>query len=167
MIEEAQPLAPDAEHVGVPAHALVAPVVERLVVLLRTDEVLHLHQLELADAEDVVAGRDLVSESLALLRDAEGHADAGGVDDVLEVDEHALRGLRPEVDLRRAVLDRAHVGLEHEVEHARVVESAAALRALLAEDVVGAPALLALAEALAQRVDEIREVARGFPHGLR
>ena len=35
---------------------------------------------------------------------------------VLEVDEDALRGLGTQVDDARRVLDRAHEGLEHQVE---------------------------------------------------
>jgi hypothetical protein len=42
-----------------------------LLVGARLDEELHLHLLELAGAEDEVAGRDLVAERLADLRDAE------------------------------------------------------------------------------------------------
>jgi hypothetical protein len=59
-------------------------------------EELDFHLLELARAEREVARRDLVAETLADLRDAERHADARAVDDVLEVDEDALRRFRPE-----------------------------------------------------------------------
>jgi len=55
------------------------------------DEILHLHLLKLARAEDEVARRDLVAERLANLRNAERQLHAAGVDHVLEIDEHALR----------------------------------------------------------------------------
>ena len=94
--------------------------------------------------------------------------------DVLEVDEDPLGGLGAQVDLVRLVLDGADVGLEHQVELARLRELAAALRAadlalgvlgaeLLLAQVVLAPALLALAQALDQRIGEAGEVARRLP----
>ena len=49
--------------------------------------------------------------------------------DVLEVDVDALRGLGPQVDDRRLLLDRAHVRLEHQVELARRRQRAAVDRA--------------------------------------
>ena len=141
----------------------------------RRDEELHLHLLELAGAEDEVAGRDLVAEGLADLGDPERRLLAGEAEHVLEVDEDALRRLRPQVDLRALAGDRADVGLEHQVELARLGELAAALRAAqlgvgvaafgldrLAQMVL-APAPLALAEALDERVGEALEVARGLP----
>src|SRR5439155_16716855 len=83
------------------------------------DEVLHLHLLELAHPEDEVARADLVPEALADLGDAERQLLARRLLDVLEVDVGALRRLGPKVDDRGVVLDRAHAGLEHEVEPAR------------------------------------------------
>src|SRR3712207_377783 len=65
-----QVLRRDAQ-VGVPAGALVDPVLVPLLVGARLDEELHLHLLELAGAEDEVARRDLVAEGLADLADAE------------------------------------------------------------------------------------------------
>src|SRR5207302_11506219 len=120
-----------AEVVDEPVEALPAPVVEQLAVLARLAEVLHLHLLELAQAEDEVAGADLVAEAAALLGDAEGQAAAGGVEHVGEVDEHALRRLGTEVDLRSVLLDGAEEGLEHQVELARLGERPVALRAEL------------------------------------
>src|SRR4029079_12809844 len=93
-------------------------------------EELHLHLLELARAEDEVAGGYPVAEGLADLGDPEGRLLAGEAEHVLEVDEDALRGLRPQVDLRALAGDRADMGLEHEVELARRGEVAAALGAL-------------------------------------
>ena len=83
---------------------------------LGPDEVLHLHLLELAHPEDEVARADLVAERLADLGDAERQLLARRLQDVLEVDVRALRGLRPQVDDSGLVLDRAHERLEHQVE---------------------------------------------------
>src|SRR5690606_40871600 len=82
-----------------------APVLEPGVGLLRRHEVLELHLLELARPEDEVAGGDLVAERLAHLGDAERRPLAGGLEHVAEVDEHALRRLRPQVDLVAGALD--------------------------------------------------------------
>ena len=145
-----------AHVVDVPAEPFRAPVLVQLAVGPGLAEVLHLHQLELAQAEDEVARGDLVAKSLALLGDAEGQAAPRRVDHVGEVDEHALRGLGTEPDLRGVLLDRTDEGLEHEVELPRRGERAAAFRAArrvgrlaarapLVGEVVLAPALLARA----------------------
>ena len=88
----------------------------QLLALVRRHEVLHLHLLELTGAEHEVAGRDLVAERLADLGDAEGRLLPRGLEHVLEVEEHALRRLGPQVHLVPGALHRAGVGLEHEVE---------------------------------------------------
>ena len=104
----------------VPGLALRQPLLERLRrALLRPHEVLHLHLLELAHPEHEVAGRDLVAEGLADLRDAERDLLARALLDVLEVDVRALGGLGAEVDDGALVLHRAHVAGEHQVEAAR------------------------------------------------
>ena len=90
----------------VPRDSLLDPVREPLRRLGRRDEVLHLHLLELERAEDEVPGRDLVAERLADLRDAERRLAARDLGDVLEVDEDALRGLRPQVRVLARLLDR-------------------------------------------------------------
>src|SRR5437879_2660793 len=66
-----------------------------------TREVLHLHLLELARAEDEVAGGDLVAKRLANLCDPERELLSRRLLDVLEVDEDGLRRLRQ--------IGRAHV----------------------------------------------------------
>src|SRR4029077_4791149 len=76
------------------------------------------------------AGGDLGAEGLADLGDPERRLLAGEAEDVLEVDEDALRRLRAEVDLGSLARDRADVRLEHQVEVARLRQVAAALRAL-------------------------------------
>ena len=91
-------------------------------------EVLHLHLLELTGAEHEVARRDLVAERLAHLRDAEGRLLARRLEHVLEVEEHALGRLRPQVHLVPGALHRPGVGLEHEVELARLGEAVLACR---------------------------------------
>ena len=83
-------------------------------------EELHLHLLELARAEDEVAGRDLVAKALADLGDPERRLLAGELEVVLEVEEDALGGLGPQVDGRALLLDRPDGRLEHQVEVARL-----------------------------------------------
>ena len=90
---------------------------------------------------------------------------------VLEVDEDALRGLGAQVDDAGGVLDRAHEGLEHQVELARLGELALphSPGALLGFSGHCASAMwsarkrcLALL-AVDQRVGEAGDVARGLP----
>ncbi len=180
VLEEAQVLGREPE-VEVPVQPRLEPVLVPLLVGAGLDEELHLHLLELARAEDEVAGRDLVAEGLADLADAERRLLARGAGDVGVVDEDALRGLRAQVVHRGLVLHRAEVGGQQTVEVARLGELAlhAAVRAVDA----GEPALrralvlvlvrldeLVLAEplvarrALGQRVDERLEVTRRRPH---
>ena len=91
-------------------------------------EELHLHLLELARAEDEVAGSDLVAERLADLGDAERRLLAAELEDVFEVDEDALRGLGAQVGDGALVFHRADRRLEHEVE-LRAPPSSRTLRA--------------------------------------
>ena len=116
---QAQVVGADAE-LDVPALALAEPVLEPLLRLGRRHEELHLHLLELARAEDEVAGRDLVAERLADLGDPERRLLARELQHVLEVDEDALRGLRAQVGGRAGLLDGADRRLEHQVEVARL-----------------------------------------------
>ena len=105
-----------------PLAAELPPVLEPLQIGARLAEELQLHLLKLPDAEDEVAGGDLVAEGLAHLTHAEGQLLAGGALDGGEVDEDALGGLGAQVDLGAAVLGDALMGLEHEVELADVGE---------------------------------------------
>jgi hypothetical protein len=185
VLVDAQVVGVDAE-VGVPAQPLVDPVLVPLLVLAGLDEELHLHLLELAGAEDEVAGRDLVAEALAGLGDAERRLLARGLADVEEVDEDALGGLGAQVVQARLVLDDAEIGLEHHVEVARLGPLAAGaavgagdvgerqgvgvdLLALLGLAVgdgllqVVDPEALVAALALGERVGELADVARGDP----
>ena len=180
VLEEAHVLGVEAE-VHVPVPALLQPVLVPLLVRARHDEELHLHLLELAGAEDEVAGRDLVAEALAGLPDAERRLLARGVHDVQVVDEDALRGLGTQVVHGGGILDGTDRGPQHAVEVARLGEVAlgAAVRAgdvgeavgrrppvlLLVglDQLVGAPALVAVL-ALGQGVGERRDVAGRLPH---
>jgi hypothetical protein len=68
------------------------------VIRARLAEEFHFHLLEFAGAEDEVARRDLIAEALADLADAERQLLAVGTLHVLEIHEHALRGLRSQID---------------------------------------------------------------------
>ena len=121
--------------VDVPVPALLQPVLVPLLVRARHDEELHLHLLELAGAEDEVAGSDLVAEALAGLADAERRLLASRVHHVEVVDEDALRRLRSQVVNGGRVLDRANGRAQHAVEVARLGEVSA--RAAVGADDVG------------------------------
>jgi len=115
-----QVLLADAEVVGPPVHAGLDPAVVPLLVAAGHDEELHLHLLELTVAEDEVARRDLVAERAADLGDAEGQLLAHRRQHVVEVDEHALGCLRPQVGDGGVVGDGADERLEHQIEHPRI-----------------------------------------------
>ena len=105
-----------------PVVAVGPPILEPLQVRVRLAEELQLHLLKLPDAEDEVAGGNLVAEALAYLAHAEGELAACGALDSGEVHEDALGSLGPEIDLVGGVLGDALVGLEHEIEAADVGE---------------------------------------------
>src|SRR5690606_21717745 len=168
--------------IDVPLLALIDPVLVPLLVLTRLDEELHLHLLELAGAEDEIAGRDLVAEGLPDLPDPERRFLAGGGQHVGEVDEDALRGLRTQVVQTLLALHRTEVGLEHHVEFTRFSELAtrAAVRTrdlgqvvlgdllasalgVLLSELIGAEAVVA-GSALHQRIVERVDVAGRHPH---
>ncbi len=165
---QAQHVLGDAE-VDVPLEPLVAPVVKPPGRLVRRDEVLHLHLLELPGAEHEVAGGDLVAKGLADLGDPERRSLARRLQHVEEVDEVPLGGLRAQVGDVALVLYRTHVGLEHQVEGPGLGEvGAAAVGAVhlpvarIRLQVVGPPAFLAVA-AVDQGVGEVGQVARRLP----
>ena len=180
----AQVLRLDAE-VEVPLGACVDPILVPGFVLAGLDEELHLHLLEFAGTEDEVAWRDLVTEGLAHVGDAERRLLAGGGHHVLEVHEDALRGFRTQIVQGVLVLDRAEVGAQHHVEVARFGPLAAGsairahdvghtvLRQLVAMllgvrflQLVGALALVAV-QTLHQRIVENGHVAGRDPHRSR
>ena len=176
-----------------PVMAERAPVVEPLEVGAGLAEELQLHLLELAHAEDEVAGGNLVAEGLTDLAHAEGQLAAGGALGVDEVGEDTLRRLGAEVHGVLRVLGHALERLEHQVKLADVGEVVLAaggagdivlldevLHLLLGERVDGLGQLdrLLMAElldqlvgaeallalaAVHQRIGEAREVAAGDP----
>src|SRR5690606_5839190 len=99
--------------IEIPPITTLTPELIPLLGLARAAEELDLHLLEFAAAEREVARIDFVAKRLADLRDAERHADARRVADVLEVHEDALRRLRAQVRDARVILERAYVRLEH------------------------------------------------------
>ena len=88
------------------------------------DEIFHLHLFKFARAENEVARRDLVAERLADLRNTERQFHATGIDDVFEINKHALRRLRPQISDGRTIGHGADVRLEHHVKRARSGEAA-------------------------------------------
>ena len=125
MVPQAQVLVPDVQALQ-PVMAVGPPVLEPLQIRVGLAEELQLHLLELPDAEDEVAGGDLIAEGLAHLAHAEGQLPPGGPLDGGEVDEDALGGLRPQIHLVGGVLGDALVGLEHQVEFPDIGEVALA-----------------------------------------
>src|SRR5207249_6185206 len=172
MLVKAQLLRPDAQ-TPQPLHPLLTPELEPLEVRARLDEELHLHLLELARAEDEVPGRDLVTERLPDLRDAEGDLLPRRLQHVQVVHVDPLRRLGTQIDDRGRVLHRAHERLEHEVEHARRRQRALAaaygtLRRRLARRaldprIVGAKPVLAML-AVHEGIGEAGHVSRRLPY---
>ena len=155
----------------VPLHTELLPLFEPLHVRARLDEELHLHLLELARTENEVARRDLVPERLADLRDAERHLLAHALLYVQEVHKDALRRFRTQIHDARALLERAHVRLEHQVEIACLRELtgivrprllARLLRAARVFQLVGAETALARL-AVHQRIHKAGHVTARFP----
>ncbi len=133
---------------------------------LRRHEELEFHLLELSGPEDPVLRGDLVAEALADLCDPERRLLARRLQHLGEVGEHALGGLGAQVCVRAGALDRAGLGLEHQVELASLGEAVlgVAVRADVGVvELVETEALLAVG-AVDQRVAEVGEVARRLPH---
>ena len=126
MIAQPQPVAGQAQ-VEIPLIPTVAPIGIPIAGGVGVAEELDFHLLEFPRAEREVARRDLVAETLAHLADAERNLHAGAVQNVLEVDEHPLRGLGPEEGLVLFVVNGAGVRLEHQVELARLGQIAATI----------------------------------------
>ena len=102
--------------VHMPLHTGFLPLGEPVELGAGLDEELHLHLLELAHAEDELAGDDLVAESLADLGDTERYLHAAGLLDVQVVHKDALGGLGAQINGIGAFGGAAHRGAEHEVE---------------------------------------------------
>ena len=103
-----------------PGHALLLPRLEPLKLRARLHEVLHLHLLELAHAEDELAGHDFIAEGLADLRDAEGQLHAARLLHVQVVHEDSLGRFGTQVYGGSTVVRRTDLRLEHQVELAHV-----------------------------------------------
>ena len=69
-----------------------APRLKSLFPFTRAYKILNFHLFKLAQAEDKVAGRDLVAESLPYLRKTERKFWVERVNNVLKVNEHAACG---------------------------------------------------------------------------
>ena len=77
--------------------------------MLGIDEILNLHLLKLAAAEDEIARRNLITKRLALLSDTKRQVRVETIDDVFEIGEDTLGGFRAEVRNRlRIVGNRFH-----------------------------------------------------------
>jgi len=171
VLAQAESIARQAER-HVPRDAAIAPVAVPVLRRFRCAEELDLHLLELARPEREVARRDLVAERLPDLADAERDLDARRGDDVLEVDEDALGGLRTQVRLGRRIEQRSEGRLEHQVELARLGEVAVRMLAGMLTRLARALAVLHLVDAEAglarlavdEQVVEQVEVAARLPH---
>src|SRR5471030_2863346 len=86
---------------------------------IRLDEKFQFHLLELARAEGEIAGRDLVAERLADLRDAERDALARRFQNIFELRENRLRRFGAEIRDIVFRLDRPDVSLQHQVKRQR------------------------------------------------
>ena len=87
-------------------------------------EELDLHLLEFTRAEGEIPRRDFVAKTLADLRDAEGNFYPRAVQDVFEIDENPLGGFGTEECLAAFIANRAGMGFEHQIELARLGNSA-------------------------------------------
>ena len=154
---------------GKPLPALLFPVFVPLFLGTGSDEVLHFHLFELARSEEKISGVDFVSKGLADLGDAEREFVSHCRLDIQEVDVRPLGGLRPHEHSRAILFDGTDVGLEHEVESARLGEHAliATRRALSGAALLVAEQILAetglAAAAIHQRIGEVVDVSGGLP----
>jgi len=143
--------------------APLAPLIEPHHIRTRLYKELHFHLLKLAGAENKVFGNDFIAERLANLGDAERDFHPVGLNNIPVIYIDTLCGLGAQIDNACGVLSGAYVGLEHQVELARVGQLAAAVGAFLRRKVfcgdhVRPEAGLALF-AVDQRVGEIFNVA--------
>ena len=110
---------PEAEAFFIIFHACRAPVFEPFHGFLVAAEEFHFHLRELAGAECEVAGRDLVAERLADLRNTERKLFSRGDADQVEVHENRLACFGAEISDMFFVEDGADVCFHHQVEFAR------------------------------------------------
>ncbi len=108
---------PDA-HANIIVEPLVHPVIEPLHIGAGLDEILDLHLLKFAGAEDEVSRGNLVTERFTHLSDSERQFFARGSLNVEKVDELRLRCLRAQIDRVGLILHRPHMRFKQQVEHA-------------------------------------------------
>ena len=169
--------------IGVPGKTLVDPVLVPFLVLTRFDEELHFHLLELAGSENKVPRGDFVAEAFPDLSHTEGGLHPCSRDDVVEIDEDPLSGLRSQIVQTRFVIDGPQKGLQKPTKFlgfreltlraavrtrdiAQTVFWGATLLLLkFFEEMVSTVALVAT-QALHQRVREHFDVSGGLPDGF-
>ena len=145
-----------------PGEAVFQPTILPFVLGTGMDEELDLQHVEFADAEQEVAGIDLVAESLAHLGDAEGQLARRGGQYVVEINEDALGRFGTQEGISPFFRYRPHLGLEHQVEGPRLGQVRGSAGGTHTLYLVGAPPALALA-AVHQGVDEGLLMARVLP----
>src|SRR5439155_19315434 len=79
-----------------------------------------LHLFEFARAKSEIARIDFVAKRLADLCDSERQFFSRNVEDILELNENRLRGLRTQISHVRFLFSRADVGSEHPIEPPRL-----------------------------------------------
>ena len=82
------------------------------------------HLFKFPGAENEVPWGDFVAERFSDLGDAERHSNPRSVAHIFEVEEDALCGFGAKISRRVLVLQCADVGLEHQVELARLGQCA-------------------------------------------
>ena len=102
--------------------SLLHPVLVPVVCFIRWNEEFEFHLFELTGSEHEIPGSDFVSERFTDLSDPEGRFFSTCFKDVLEVDEHSLRGLRTQVHVRSGTFDWSRLSFEHQVECSRFGE---------------------------------------------
>src|SRR4029434_4331286 len=96
--------------------ALLQPIVGQSQSFLPAAKIFDLHLFEFAGAKRVVAWVNLVAEGLPNLRNAEGKLLTRSFQDVLELHEDRLGGLRPQIYQILVAFEWAREAFEHQVE---------------------------------------------------
>ncbi len=87
----------ESQRLGIVGEAFLPPFFIGFRCGTRVDEVLHLHLLKFAFAENKLSRRNFVTERLTDLRDTKRHFDPRRIEHVFEIDVDSLTGLTPEV----------------------------------------------------------------------
>ena len=169
-----------------PVFAEILPIIEPVEIRAGLAEEFTFHLLELTGTEREVAGRDLVSEALAYLADAEGQLLARGALHILEVNKNSLGCLGTQINFILRILRHTLEGLEHQIELADIGEiGRAAIRAFdivladifthllkghavriaagILNELIGTMARFAVL-AVHERIGEAAHMARRHPH---